>query len=124
MKAVSNEDRGKIIKHKINGETEINISKWLFISPSSVTKIWALFCKTGSFLPLTHKCGRKSKVDDETMSNLLIQIEETPDITLNELIEKFELPITESTLSKRLKKLGYTFKKRCFIPKNKNDQIL
>jgi transposase len=39
-------------------------------------------------------------------------IEQEPDITLNELIEKLELPIRKSQLSRLLIKLGYSVKKK------------
>jgi transposase len=123
MRQISKEDRAKIIKHKTNGETEENIAKWLFISKSSVTRIWALFCNTGSFESRKHNCGRKSSLDEKTLKNITAKIEETPDITINEIIEGLDLSISESGLSKRLKKMGYTFKKRLSIRKSKNGQM-
>ncbi|MDR2699354.1 MAG: hypothetical protein LBC12_00785 [Nitrososphaerota archaeon] len=45
------------------------------------------------------------------------KIETTPDITLKELITEFNLHISTVALSKRLVKLGYTFKKKTSHPK-------
>jgi len=110
MKSVSNSDRMKIIKHKNNGETEANIAKWLFISKSSVTKIWKKFTSTGNIVPEA-RSGRKPKVSEEEMQKVAAKHREQPDMTLNEIIAELELDITESGLSKKLKKKGVTFKK-------------
>jgi transposase len=121
MKAVSNSDRMKIIKHKSNGETEENISKWLFISKSSVTKIWAKFRKTGNIIP-EPRLGRKPKVTEKEMQKVIEKQKEVPDMTINELIAEFGLDITESGMSKKLKKSGITFKKRQPIQRIRNVQ--
>jgi transposase len=100
----------KIIKHKNNGETEENIAKWLFISKSSVTKIWGKFQNTGNIFPEPRQ-GRKPKVTEEEMDKAIAKQKEKPDITINDLIAECELDITESGMSKKLKKRGITFKK-------------
>lgn len=119
MKAVSNSDRMKIIKHKNNGETEEKIAKWLFISKSSVTKIWGKFQKTGKIMS-EPRIGRKPKVTEEEMEKVIEKQKEKPDMTINELIAEFELDITESGMSKKLKKAGMTFKKRQHTQKSRN----
>jgi len=118
----SNEIREKIIQHKQNGATEKNISIWLIISQSTVTKVWALFRKTGSFLPKPRTQGRKPKISSEKMAEIEAKFEEQPDITLNEIIEEFNLKMTEGALSKCLKKADLTFKKRLSIRKNRSDR--
>lgn len=118
MKAVPNNDRMKIIKHKNNGETEENIAKWLFISKSSVTKIWGKFQRSGEIFP-EHRTGRKPKVTEAEMEAAIAKQAEEPDITLNELIAECELDISESGLSKKMKKRGITFKKKRHIRKDK-----
>jgi transposase len=116
---VSNEIREKIIIHKQNKAKESDIANWLIISQSTVTKVWSLYKTTGSYLPLPRTQGRKPLVSDKTMSQVVSKIKETPDITLLELIEEFELTISESALCKRLVKLGYSFKKRQHIRQSK-----
>ena len=108
---IPNEIREKIIKHKENNETQSNIAKWLMISESTVTKVWARYKRTSSYEPSPRTQGRKPRVDFETMTKIEEKIKETPDITLAELIAEFNLGISESALSKRLKKLGYSYKK-------------
>jgi len=107
----SKEIREKIIHHKQNYENEKDIANWLVISQSTVTKVWALHKSTGSIQPRPRTQGRKPLVSEQTMDQITKKIETTPDITLNELIHEFNLPISHAALSKRLTKLGYTFKR-------------
>jgi transposase len=117
----SKEIREKIIHHKQNYVNEKDIANWLVISQSTVTKVWALHKKTGSIQPKPRTQGRKPLVTQQTMNQITQKIETTPDITLKELIHEFNLPISHAALSKRLTKLGYTFKKRRSIQKNKKN---
>ena len=58
------------------------------------------------------------------MNTIVEKIKQQPDITLQELIEEFDLKISQVALCKRLIKLGLTFKKRRFIQVNKNGSCL
>lgn len=121
MRAISNEIREKIIIHKQNKVTEKDIAKWLLISESTVTKVWSRYVKTGSYLPSPRTQGRKSAVSPSVMAKVEEKIKESPDATLSELIDEFNLGISECALSKKLKKLGYSFKKRQLIQQSKID---
>ena len=120
-KPLSNEIREKIIEHKQNGVTEKTIAEWLIISERSVSRICSLFRKTGKIEPLPKNCGRKSAVSEEKMKKVIAEIEKYPDITLGELREKFELKLSIPALSKKLKKLGFTYKKRLYTQMLKKD---
>jgi transposase len=85
----------------------------------SVERILKSFSQNKAFDLKIHNCGRKSVISIEQEAKIVAEIKETPDITLLELIEKFELKITESGLSKWCIKHGYSFKKRLFIQQNK-----
>jgi len=115
---LSREMREKIIFHKENGEKEKEISKWLHISESSVTKIWRIYKKQKTIAPKPHKKGRKPAFSAGKMEEIVAKIREQPDITLSELIEQFGLPISISALSRKITKLNLTFKKRRCLPKN------
>lgn len=71
--------------------------------------------KTGNIKPKPQNSGRKPLVTIEQMEQVINKIKFQPDITLNQLIDEFTLGISESALCKRLKVLGYTFKKRLLI---------
>ena len=116
---ISKEIRKAIITHKSNQAKEEDIARWLIISKSTVTKVWALYRQTGSYLPRPRTQGRKSAVSASVMVSIEEAIKNTPDMTLTELINGFNLHLTESALSRKLKKRGYSFKKRLLIRQRK-----
>ena len=112
---LSNEIRNKIVYHKENNESTSDIAKWLLISESAVKNIYKRYKKTGSYLPSPCTQGRKPAFGEDTMRKIEEKIHQVPDMTLLELIDEFSLTITESALSKKLTKRGYSFKKRTLI---------
>lgn len=120
MTPISKEKRELIIKHKQNKKKEAEIAEWLGVSVRSVRRIWKLFTTIGDISSKMSNSGRNPKIPSETVLKIIAKIEEQPDITLLEMIDEFSLDITESGLSKMLKKLDFTFKKRLFIQKSKN----
>jgi transposase len=121
---ISNEKRADIIKHLQAGKTKEDIAKWFFVSVRSIRRLWHKFLSSGDYKPEPLNNGRKPKVSDETMKRIVLRINELPDITLEELIEEFDLTISKSALCGRLIKLGLTFKKRHSIQMNKNVTML
>jgi transposase len=120
---LSQEKREAIVFHKINGEKENDIARWLRISKSSVTKTWKLYKTHNSVSPKLRTQGRKPAFGQETLEKIIAKIKEQPDITLLELIDKFELKISESGLSKKLNKIDLNFKKRRFLQKSNNAKM-
>jgi transposase len=121
MRPISNEKRQIIIEAKKRGETEKTILNWVQdISRSSITKIWKQYQTTGTRKPKPYP-GRKSHLSKEQDKQIRDKIQKTPDITINELIEELHLDITESGLSKHLKAMGLSFKKRHSMQTSKNE---
>jgi transposase len=54
---------------------------------------------------------------------IIHSVEQVPDITLSELIDRLALPIRKSQLSRLLIKLGYSVKKRRFIQKTSSEKM-
>jgi transposase len=121
---ISNEKRADIIKHLQAGESMKDISKWLFVSIKTIKRIWHKYLTTGSYEPEPLNNGRKPQVSEETMDKIVLRIKELPDITLEELIDEFNLNISKSALCRRLIKIGLTFKKRHSIQMSKNALML
>lgn len=117
---ITMEKRSDIIKHMQAGESKENIAKWLFICIRTITRIWNKYIATGSYEPAPPNSGRKALVSEEIMRQIVAEIKATPDITLREIIEKFNLPITESALCKRLIKLGLRYKKKHSIRRRRS----
>ena len=115
----SYEIRERIISHKQNKVKEKDIAKWLMISQSTVTKVWAKYQKTNTYQPNPRTQGRKPKINNQTLNQITQQIQQTPNITLKKLIEAFDLKISQAALSKHLKKHNFTAKKRRILQKDK-----
>jgi len=122
-KPISSEKRADIIRHMQSGKSKAEIAEWLFVCVRTITRIWDKYTRLGSYEPEPQRSGRKPLVSDETMGLVMAKIKEIPDITLFELIEEFDLPISQAALSKRLIKLGLTYKKRRFIQKTGNAKM-
>ena len=79
---------------------------------------------TGSIEPKLSTRGRKSKLNETELERIQTAIEAKQDITLNELREALNLPVSESRLSRIVReKLGYSFKKRWYTPQSGNGQM-
>jgi putative transposase len=116
---LSQEIREKIINHNKNGANNKEIVKWLQVSKSSVERILKLYREENTIEPKPHNKGRKPAFGSEKLKEITSKIREQPDITLEELIDHFELDISVSALSRKLTKLNLTFKKRhCFQKSN------
>ena len=118
MKAIPKEIREKIIEHKTNKEKNKDIGKWLGISESAINRIWNKYKVSGTIENNYKNSGRKSAVSSEKMELVENKIKEQPDITLQELVDMLELNISISALSRKLKKLEYTLKKRLYFRKH------
>jgi len=112
MLPITNRERETIVFHKKNNEKNENISKWVRVSISSITRIWKLYKTTGSCDPKPQNSGRKPMVTPLQMGMVIEKIKEQPDIILRDLIDYFSLPISESALCRRLLSMGFTLKKR------------
>jgi transposase len=110
-KAISDEKRADIIRHIEAGKSRAEIAEWHFVCIHTVCRIWVKYKRSGSYKPEPRNSGRKPMVSKETMDMVVSKIREVPDMTLLELIDEFDLPFSQQALSKRLIKLGFTFKK-------------
>jgi len=115
---LSKETREKIIYHKKEGEKNAEIAKWLRITTRSVEKIWKLYKEQKTVEPRPHNKGRKPAFCEKKLEKIAERIKEQPDITLQELIDEFKLPISVSALCRKLIKRDLTLKKRLCSVKN------
>jgi transposase len=115
---ISKEKRELIIYHKKKGAKNREISEWLQITERSVERILKLYREEKTIAPKPHNKGRKPAFCRKKMERIIEKIREVPDITLEELVEEFNLKISKSALSRKLKKEGLTLKKRHYFVKN------
>ena len=100
------------------------ISRVMRIDESTIYRLKAKYEQTGSLKANYEPSGRKCELDEAGLETLKQLVIEHPDITLEEIRERMQLSIKKSEISNILhNKLGFTFKKRWFMPANKSDQI-
>lgn len=99
------------------------ISRVMRIDESTIYRLKAKYEETGSLKANYEPSGRKCELDEAGLERLKQLVLEHPDITLEEIRESMQLSIKKSEISNILRnKLGFTFKKRWFMPANKSDQ--
>jgi len=122
MKPIPQEIREAIVSAKARGESADTISLWLKVSKKSVYSIVRLHKETNSVAPKPY-LGKASRLTCEDIEAIRRTIQEKSDITLEELIEKLNLPIKKSRLSLLLISLKLSFKKRRFSQKLNNAKM-
>jgi len=119
MRATSQEKREQIVAAKMRGEKTETIIQWLGVSKSTIDKIWRKQRETGSCASKPYT-GRKPKITEEQAEKVRQEVDAINDITLDELISKFSLPVSKSRLCQLLKSWGYSYKKRRSIHQRSN----
>ena len=118
---LSNDLRQRIIASKLRGDTEEMIAIEKEVGKSTVTKLWSLYRKTGSYAPRPNPRGRKPALSLEELGLVRDTIAQRPDITLWELIDQSGFVLSVSALSRIVRfKLGLRVKKKRYSPANSN----
>jgi len=115
--------RENIIYHHKNGAKNEEIAKWLRVSKSSVKRIIRLHRERKTIRVKAYKRGRKPAFSNQKLEEIEAKIAEQPDITLDELVEYFELNISISALCRKLIKKDLTFKKRRCLPQSSSARM-
>jgi transposase len=123
MRATDDKTRENIVLAMQRKEKRNTIALWLNVSLSTIDKVWHKFKKTGAYHPIPYT-GRKSTLTEKQETEIRTKIHQTSDITLNELIDELSLDLTESGMSRHLKAMGLTFKKRRSMLMDKNETTL
>ena len=114
MKKIMNNDARDRLVHSYEKIKNADIVAAAFdVSVSTVFRLVHQYRETGSVELQIHKRGRKPMLTLEQIQKVKETILETPDITMQEIIDKLDLPIKENTLCVIVKhKLGFTRKKK------------
>ena len=92
-KPLSNDLRKRIIEAKLRGDTEDKIAAEKEVNKSTITKLWALYRKTGSYEARPNPNGRKPALSAEQLERIARKINGQPDVTLQEPIDDLGLPV-------------------------------
>lgn len=82
------------------------------VSVPSVYRLAEQKARTGSVDLRVSKRGRKRVLEQEDLENIARAVDEQPDITLAEIVEKLDLPVGIETVRRRLQAMGYRRKKK------------
>ena len=109
---LSKDIRKRIIKAREQGASYGKIAKELQVSVSAIRGLLRLYKETGSIDPRPLNNGRKPRINGETLASIAERIKRQPDISLQELIEEFSLPVSIPALCNTVnRKLGLRRKK-------------
>ncbi len=119
MKPYSNDLRQKIVEAYENGEGSFRkVAKRFSVSLHFMWMLWARYKETGSVEPKPHGNGRTAKIDEEGLVILRKLVQQHNDATLAELRDQFthktSIHVSSSAISRALKKLNITHKKKIF----------
>ena len=90
------------------------VAKCFQVSTSTVYRLSMQMKKTGSVDLQTSQRGRKPALTEEALQEIERLIMARPDITIDEIIEKQELSVSNETVRKAVIRLGYVYKKKSF----------
>ena len=82
------------------------------VSVPSVYRLAEQKARTGSVDLRVSRRGRKRVLVQEDLENIARTVDEQPDITLAEIVEKLNLPVGIETVRRRLQAMGYRRKKK------------
>jgi len=115
-KHLTKEMKEKVIAKFEQGVKVSVIAEHLMISGRSVYRTVNQYKNGEKLEPKTENCGKKPSYSKTQQQIIMEAIAEKPDITLQKLIEVSGLKITESAMSRILKKLGYKRKNIYYLP--------
>ena len=90
------------------------VAKYFQVSTSTVYRLSGQMKKTGSVDLQTSQRGRKAALKEEDLRAIDQLIIAQPDITIDEIIKKQRLSVSNETVRKAVIGLGYVYKKKSF----------
>ena len=88
----------------------VDVAQKYRVSSRVVHQLLKLRHETGSLEPRKGKPGRKRKLEEHRQT-IKAAIDANPNLTLQELIDRFALPVSRSTLWESLRRWGLSLKK-------------
>ena len=107
-----NESRELLLKAWDKMHDAKKIAECFSVNTSTVYRLVNRRDKTGEWQTRTHLRGRKSALSQEQKQSIIQLVQEQPDITINEIIERLHLTVSDETVRRALIKAGYTYKKK------------
>jgi transposase len=114
---ISIDVRKLIVTARKGGMQIKEIERAFQVKKTAIYNLLRLERETGDVTPRTHNCGRRPVLDQDGLKQLENLLLEQPDITLEEIKGKMNLPIGITAISTVItQKLHYRYKKRQYMP--------
>ena len=88
------------------------IAECFSVNTSTVYRLEKQMRETGSVKTMTSQRGRKHALTPEDIQNIDRVVQQEPDITIDEIIDKLGLHVCNETVRKAVIKPGYSYKKK------------
>ena len=109
-----NEARNLLVQAYEQTHDAQTVAKCFQVSTSTVYRLSGQMKKTGSVDLQTSRRGRKAALTEEHLHEIDQLIIAQPDITIDEIIEKLGVTVSNETMRKAVIRLGYVYKKKSF----------
>ena len=106
-KRLEKEDRLRIIEEHKNGAGMTALAREYGVSRWTVYRLVQRFKETGKVDLSFDRCGRKTKLTKPQLAAIRKAVAENPDIRMQELHDRLQLPCTLHTLYYIVKKMGF-----------------
>jgi transposase len=121
MRAYSVDIRERIIKRWQDGQSKAEIGRALDMSLSTVKRCISQYQQTGSVVGKVRKPRHKA-IDNEQQAALVAQLQAHHDYTLEQHRQAWaaqqKVLVSVATLWRAIDAVGWTYKKRHWVPKN------
>lgn len=107
-----NEARELLVKWYLKTHKAKEVAAAYSVSEPTVYRLAQQKRETGSVTLRVNQRGRKRVLGDEEIARIDRAIQEQPDITIRELVEKLQLCAGDETVRRAVNNLGYFFKKK------------
>ncbi|RYF44493.1 MAG: hypothetical protein EOO38_17795 [Cytophagaceae bacterium] len=115
---ISEPVRRRIVILLNKGKTYLEVANSLAVGTATVNRVWRRFRATGETTAPPRKGGRRSSITPDQEKDFQALVESMPDSTFDELTaawsRKVHKRVSRSAVLRKVRKLGYTLKKKSF----------
>lgn len=107
-----NEARKLLIKAWEKTHNAKEVAECFGVNTSTVYRLEKRIRETGTVETRVSQRGRKSALSQTNLQNIDQMIQAQPDITIHEIREGLQLPVSDETVRRAVVKMGYVYKKK------------
>ena len=107
-----NEARKLLIKAWNKTHNAKEVAECFGVNTSTVYRLEKRMRETGTVETRVSQRGRKSALSQTDLQNIDRMIRAQPDITIHEIREGLQLPVSDETVRRAVVKMGYVYKKK------------